>query len=150
MTLPPKAVLAARLVIAAVLLFSGLHKASAPYEEFAAVLETYKILPDPHIPLFARLLPWSEVLVGVFLAAGWMTRAAAGAAAALLATFLSALGWALSRHIYLENCGCFGASIHLKPWQAMLLDACLLGCSLAVFRGADAGPSVDGWVEAAG
>ena len=143
----PRLGVAARLLVGAVFLFSGLHKAAAPAEEFMVVLEGYQILPAPHIGLFARLIPWLEVVAGLFLLAGNCTRAAAAACAALSAAFFGALLSTQARGIELANCGCFGTSVHLERWQAMLLDAAMLALAVAAWRWGARSLSVDRWVE---
>jgi len=139
--------LAGRIVVGALLLFSGVHKASAPAEEFMVVLEGYGILPDVYLSLFARLVPWTEVVAGAFLFAGLWTRFAATATAGLSASFFAALLYTKLRGIELPNCGCFGQSVHLERWQAMLLDATLIAFSVAAWRWGLAKFSLDNWVE---
>ena len=141
--------LAGRVIVGCLLLFSGAHKAAAPAEEFMVVLEGYGVLPDVYVSLFARLVPWTELLSGAFLLAGLWTRLAAVATAALSAGFFAALLSTKLRGIELPNCGCFGQSVHLQRWQAMLLDATLIAFSVAAWRWGQKKVSLDNWVEAA-
>lgn len=145
----PAAGLAGRVLVGTLLAASGAHKAAAPPEEFMAVLEGYAILPEVYLPLFARLLPWTELLAGVFLAAGLWTRAAAGITAGLSASFFLALSSTKLRGIELPNCGCFGQGIHLERWQAMLLDLTLIAGSVAAWRWGRLRAALDHWVDAA-
>jgi len=149
--LPPEPLdlvgVAARVAVGAVLAYSGLHKAAAPTAEFAAVIEGYYLLPDPYVILAAKVIPWCELLAGLALAAGYLTRAAAVGAGAMLASFIFALSSARFRGIPLENCGCFGEGIHLTAAQATALDLALLALTaLAFSRGARAW-SLDRWVQ---
>ncbi|MBI4423092.1 MAG: DoxX family membrane protein [Elusimicrobia bacterium] len=141
------AAVAARLLVGGLLLFSGLHKAGAPVEEFMAVLEGYAVIPDPHLRLFAWVMPWAEILGGLFLAAGLWTRPAAVVTAGLSASFFLALLSTKLRGIELLNCGCFGEGIHLERWQAMTLDTILLAGSGLAWSWGGKRLALDRWVE---
>lgn len=141
--------LAGRVLVGGLMLYSGMHKAIAPPEEFMVVLEGYHILPDPHLRLFAVLMPWAETLGGIFLLTGLMTRLAASVTAALSVSFFLALSYTKLRGIELPNCGCFGQGVHLERWQAMLLDVTLIALSVAAWRWGGSRFSLDRWVEAA-
>lgn len=141
---------AGRWIVGSVFFFSGLSKAAAPAQEFAAVLEGYYLLPDGMIPFMSRAFPWAELLLGAYLLAGLCTRACSIALGAMLLCFEGALGIALSKGVPLDNCGCFGQSLHLKPWQAMTLDALLLALCWLAYRGGNGAWSLDRWVESAG
>ena len=139
--------LAARLLVGAVFIFSGLHKLAVPAEEFGAVLESYYIVPDSHTMLFAHAVPWAELLTGVFLAAGLFARAAAAAAFLMLSTFILALVSTKLRGIPLENCGCFGPGFHETRRQAVMLDSFLLLLAAAAFRHGGRPFSLDNWAD---
>lgn len=138
---------AARFIVGAVLLASGLHKASAPPEEFAVVVEAYQLLPLDLILPFASFLPFLEILLGLALLAGYLSRAAAAAAGGLFLVFIAALASTVLRGIPLENCGCFGAGFHLAPWQAMALDSLLVCLSYLGYRTAPRLAPLDAWVS---
>lgn len=144
------AALAARLIVGGVFIYSGLHKAIHPAEEFAAVIESYYILTPPNALIAAKLIPWIELIAGAFLAAGYLTRAAAGVCGSLLAGFIWALLSTITRGVPLENCGCFGKSIHLTPPQAMTMDAALLLLAILAFKHGQRLMSLDNWVEQGG
>lgn len=136
-----------RLVAGGIFLGSGLHKLSSPAEEFAVVLEAYQLIPETHTLLFASLVPWLELVAGLFLLTGFMTRAAGVTLAALSGSFFLALASTYARRIVLENCGCFGTAVHLKPWQAMILDVVLIGLCWLAMRYGSRRLSLDRWVE---
>ena len=77
----PALALAARFVLAAILLASGLHKTAAPAEEFAAVIDAYQILPADILLPFAYLVPFAELGLAFGLIAGHLTRACAAGSA---------------------------------------------------------------------
>lgn len=153
-TLPPapraaaSAALAARLLVGFSLVFSGALKAAAPAEEFAIVIENYRLLPDDMTLTFAALMPWLEVFGGLALAMGYYTRLAAAAAMAMLASFIFALLSTKLRGIELPHCGCFGGDIHLTAWQAILLDSFLSACAWLSFKYGGLKASLDNWVNA--
>ena len=142
-----RAAAGARLLIGLVLLVSGLEKSALPPEEFAAVIQGYFILPPGTELTAAMLLPGLEVLVGLSLLAGYLSRAACAAAGALLLVFIAALGSTVARGIPLPDCGCFGRTLHLSVPQALGLDSALLCLSYFAYRrGADLS-LLDDWVS---
>lgn len=120
-----------RLIVGGVLCYAGFMKAVAPYQEFAAAIEAYKILPSALLSPLAFSLPWVEMWVGIFLVAGFMTRQAAMAASVLFVLFLGAVVSALSRGIDLSSCGCFGGEI-FSPRHTMVMDLILLVISITL------------------
>lgn len=153
-TLPPApsaaatAALAARVLVGFALVFSGALKAAAPAEEFAIVIENYRLLPDDMTLTFAALMPWLEVFGGLALTLGFYTRLAAAAAMAMLGSFIFALLSTKLRGIELPHCGCFGGGIHLTAWQAIFLDCFLSACAWLSFKYGVLKASLDNWVNA--
>jgi uncharacterized membrane protein YphA (DoxX/SURF4 family) len=95
-----------RWVLAALLVLAALSKIANP-AEFQGNLAAYKLVPAGSVLRFAAVvLPWLELLVGVFLVAGGMRRAALVWAAVLFAMFVLATGQAWARGFEI-NCGCF-------------------------------------------
>ena len=139
--------LAARLIVGAVFLIAGAQKAAGPVEEFAVVISGYGILPPDMTTGAAAVIPWLEVFFGLSLAAGYFTRQAAATLGALSASFILALLSVKLRGYDLPNCGCFGGGIHLTMWQAMALDAALLGGASAAFKAGKERLSLDRWAE---
>ncbi len=97
-----------RLVLAALFLTAGLIKAGAS-EGFAITIAQFSILPPATVTAFAIFLPWVEIITAVLLVIPKMARVGAILAAALLATFITALLWAISQGLIVD-CGCFGES----------------------------------------
>jgi len=143
----PALALAARFALAALFLASGLHKTAAPAEEFTAVIEAYQVLPGDVLLPFAHLVPFAELLLAFALAAGYLTRLSAAATAAMSLMFFIALGSTVARGLQLDNCGCFG-SVHLTPYQAMAVDACMMAMAALVFLRGRSRFSLDAWIEA--
>ena len=102
--------LLARLLAGGVFIYAGFIKATAPAEEFAYAIETYKIIPANLAMLAALTVPWIEIYLGVFLAAGVFTGYSALAIGATLLGFEGLLLQAIIRKLPVTSCGCFGAS----------------------------------------
>jgi uncharacterized membrane protein YphA (DoxX/SURF4 family) len=117
--------LAARLFLGAVFIFASIDKIAAP-EPFAIAVEAYKILPYPLINLFALVVPWLELLCGIFLIAGYNIRGSAIVASALLTGFTAAILSAMARSLNID-CGCFGEAYQAPVgWARVLEDLGLL------------------------
>lgn len=138
---------AARTLIALILLASGVHKSFAAPEEFAAVLEKYYLLPQNWLLPFSRLLPAVEVFIGAALLLGWRVKASSTAAMACFLAFIGALLSTKLRGIPLEDCGCFGKGIHLKPEATMALDSVLIALSYLSRTRPRAFAWLDAWTE---
>lgn len=150
MTTRERLALAGRLIAGVALAFSGYMKLMAPAEEFALVVEGYRLLPVSAALWAARVIPWAELFAGAALLTGYFTRFAAGGAAGLFSLFLAALGSALARGITLSDCGCFGqAGPHFTQPQAIALDAALLGCALLAFLDRRPRLSLDAFLDKA-
>jgi uncharacterized membrane protein YphA (DoxX/SURF4 family) len=76
---------------------------------FASEIAGFQILPHALIAPLALLLPFLELMVGVYLVLGLFTRFAAWFAALEMLLFAGAIGSAVVRGIH-TSCGCFGPS----------------------------------------
>jgi uncharacterized membrane protein YphA (DoxX/SURF4 family) len=139
--------LAARLSLGAIFVFAGFQHAVNPPQELAAVMEAYSILPPSCILPLATVLPWWELFLGVFVAAGYHIRLSAAMTGLLLLVFEIALISTIIRGIPLEHCGCFGNAFPLAPMKTMILDPVLLGMAIVSFRYGRERMSVDEWIE---
>ena len=96
----------ARLVVGAVWVVAGVLKLPDPTENVRAV-RAYQLLPEAVVPLVGHALPVLEVLVGVCLLLGVLTRATAVLSALMLVAFVVGISSAWARGLQIE-CGCFG------------------------------------------
>jgi hypothetical protein len=62
--------------------------------------------------------------------------------------FILALGSTILRGMKLDDCGCFGAGIHLTPLQAMSLDTVLASLAVFVFLKRGGRWKLDAWIDA--
>ena len=105
---------------------------------FASEIAGFQLLPHPLIAPLALLLPFLELMIGVYLVVGLFTRFAAWFAALEMAVFAAAIASAVLRGIS-TSCGCFGPSDHATTsWPEVGRD---LGFTLA----AEKQPAVRGF-----
>ena len=102
----PWVTLAFRLILGGVLLVAGALKVSDPYSSATSV-RAYQILPVDLANFLGFVLPFAEVVIGIFLIVGIWVRLNAIAGGALMVMFIIAIGQAWIRGISLD-CGCFG------------------------------------------
>lgn len=127
--------LAARLVLAAVMLWAGLAKLADLRASDAAVA-AYGLVPPGADRVIGGALPFTEVALGVLLLAGAATRLAALLTGAAMTVYIAAIASAWARGLSID-CGCFGGGGAVSQGaQAgyvtdIVRDALLLG--VAVF-----------------
>jgi uncharacterized membrane protein YphA (DoxX/SURF4 family) len=95
-----------RVVVGAVWLVAGVLKLPDPAENVRAV-RAYQLLPESVVPVVGHGLPILEILLGVCLLLGLVTRVAAVVSSALLIVFIVGIASAWARGLSIE-CGCFG------------------------------------------
>ncbi|MDT8285847.1 MAG: MauE/DoxX family redox-associated membrane protein [Elusimicrobiales bacterium] len=100
--------LAGRIALGLIFAWAGFLKAVAPAEEFAYAIETYKMFPSWMAALASVTVPWAEIYLGLFLAAGLFTRISAAVIGAMILFFQVLLGQAMVRGLPITSCGCFG------------------------------------------
>jgi len=125
--------LALRLVVGGVWLVAGALKLPDPAQSVAAV-RAYELLPAPLIEPIGQLLPVIEVVVGLMLILGVLTRSAAVVSAVLFIAFIIGIASAWARGLNID-CGCFGGggydpdAAEKYPWE-IARDGVLLLASL--------------------
>lgn len=102
-----------RLSLGAIFLIASVDKVLHP-AAFAQAIFNYQILPDSLINITAILLPWVEVLLGLFLLTGWWLSGAVTLTNALLTVFFGALVFNVARGLDI-HCGCFTTSAEGDP-----------------------------------
>ena len=117
--------LAIRLLAAAVWLFAGATKLG-DLEHFRAQVHAYKLLPGSLEAPVAYALPFVEVGLGLYLAAGLLVRGAAAVSVVLMIVFIAAMAQAWARGLSLD-CGCFGSLAKQKVGLGTILRDAALG-----------------------
>jgi len=113
-----------RLIIGGTFILSAVSKLPR-HTEFEAVVKDYDLLPNTLAEIYAHMLPWVELLIGVYVLLGILVRPAAMVTLLLGISFLIANTSALIDGD--SRCGsCFGDTFTLSLWLAFTLDILLL------------------------
>jgi uncharacterized membrane protein YphA (DoxX/SURF4 family) len=116
---------AIRLIAASVWIIAGALKLPQ-IGAFHVLVERYEILPPALAAPFAYVLPFAELVLGLYLAAGLFVRGTALAGTLLFAVFLAAQIQAWARGIALD-CGCFGPALQTQVGPLTILRDFALG-----------------------
>jgi uncharacterized membrane protein YphA (DoxX/SURF4 family) len=126
--------LIARLILGAIFIYAAIDKILHP-EAFAKAVYNYRILPHLLINSTAIVLPWLELILGIFLVLGLFREGGVGLVTFLLLVFLGAMAFNLARGLNID-CGCFsigsGASGVHMGWY-VLRDSLFLLPALYLF-----------------
>src|SRR6476620_10196948 len=126
-------VLALRVILAGIFLYSGLIKASAS-AQFAIALAPFTLVPETWIRPLSILLPLSEIAAGLLILVSPTKHIGAGLIFLLCVLFAMGLSWALANGI-IVSCSCFGHDDQPSAMKMMLTlgrDLCLAGLALVV------------------
>lgn len=104
-----------RLGLAAVWLVSGSLKLADPGQTYLAV-KAYDVLPDGLVHPVATALPLLELVLGMLLLVGLVTRLAAVVGAGLLLLFIAGVAQSWARGLTID-CGCFGGGGQVAAGQ---------------------------------
>jgi uncharacterized membrane protein YphA (DoxX/SURF4 family) len=120
-----------RVAVGLVFLIAGLGKAADP-ASFAREMQNYQIIPFALINIMALIMPWIEIIVGIFLIAGVRIKANAAIASGFMLIFIIAIGSAMLRGLNI-NCGCFSGHTVLVGWPKLMQNIGWMTCSLLLF-----------------
>jgi len=130
---------AARLIVGGVWVAAGVLKIPDPAANVRAV-RAYQLLPEPMVPGVGYALPIVEVVVGLLLLIGLLTRVAAVLSGLLVVAFIVGMSAAWARGLEIE-CGCFGGgggpAVNAStkyPWELARDLALLLLSAWLVWR----------------
>jgi uncharacterized membrane protein YphA (DoxX/SURF4 family) len=122
-----------RLVVGGVWIVAAAIKLPDPAQSVAAV-RAYQLLPGNLVTPVGQLLPVIEIVVGLMLVIGLLTRGAAVISSILFVAFIIGIASVWARGITID-CGCFGGggtdpdAASKYPWE-IARDVALLGASL--------------------
>ena len=143
-------IFALRLGIGGLLLVAGVLKAHDGPVVTAAFVAGYRILPSFLVAPLGVGLPYVEIFLGAYLAAGFLTRAVATVVTAQFAVFAIAVGSLVVRHIP-ANCGCFGSAVSTPPsWGHVAADLALAVVTMALVRWSPGAFALDDALAAGG
>jgi len=119
-----------RLILGGLFIWAGIIKILDPLG-FAQDIANYQLFPQTFAFVTAIVLPWIEVLCGVFAITGLFLRSSAALLAGLLVGFLILIFITMIRGIDVK-CGCFGSLSHTVDYKLLLTDGLLLFLALSV------------------
>ena len=124
--------LLARLILGIVLIWAGVSKVTHPAVSAQAV-RAYQILPYDFADYVGYALPVLEILIGLLLVAGLLTRWSAAVGGLLMLAFIIGISWVWA-HGYSLDCGCFGGGGTIAASQTqypleILRDVGLAACA---------------------
>jgi uncharacterized membrane protein YphA (DoxX/SURF4 family) len=100
-------ILFSRFVLGIIFIIASADKIAHP-ELFALSISGYKLLPVYLINISAVVLPWLEMITGIFLVGGIFVKSSSVIIAFLLTVFIGAISLAMIQKLEID-CGCFGA-----------------------------------------
>jgi uncharacterized membrane protein YphA (DoxX/SURF4 family) len=113
--------LLARLITGGVWIVAGALKLPDPASSIRAV-RAYELLPESIVPTVGHALPVVEVVIGVCLVLGLLTRAMGVLSSLLFVAFIVGISAAWTRGLSID-CGCFGGGGEIAdatseyPWE---------------------------------
>ncbi|MFP4528303.1 MAG: DoxX family protein [Candidatus Kapaibacterium sp.] len=134
--------LLARLIAGGMFILTGWVKIADPHG-FADEIANYGILSGPLLNLSAIILPWLELIVGIFFIAGLRIRANTLIIGGLLVVFIAAVASAWARGLNID-CGCYSDIATQKVGIEKLLENTgLLLLTIYVYLNSDRRFTVD-------
>ena len=126
---------------------SCLYKIIDPYT-FAADIRNYQIIPEMFSNILALILPWMELLCGLFLLLGICTRSSALLIASMLIVFIVAISLAMIRGLNID-CGCYHTmgSATKVGFKKLLEDIFYLAMIAYLFLTIHIGPVLDNFLK---
>lgn len=116
-----------------ILVFAGVTKLRDPYA-FLKVVYDYELLSLYGGILAAAVVPWLEIIGGMFLIAEIWRNACLSIASALLLGFVAAQAFAIFSGLQIA-CGCFGTQASVGAKSISISTALAIICVLALFGG---------------
>jgi putative oxidoreductase len=99
---------------------------------FAANVVDYQMMPYWGVNLWALILPWAELVAGLFLILGIRTRTAAIFIGGMNIIFIVGLVNAILHH-YPINCGCVGETGEPVNWWKVLKNVAMLLMTIQIY-----------------
>lgn len=118
-----------RIFLGFIFIYASCDKILHP-AQFAQKVSNYKIIPLFLNNIFAIILPWIELIAGLFLVLGFCIKGSALVITSLLFLFILAALLGVIRNLDIE-CGCFNTALGRKIGLRMIIeDSILLMMSL--------------------
>ncbi|MBL8006578.1 MAG: DoxX family membrane protein [Ignavibacteria bacterium] len=123
-----------RLIVGGFFLYASIDKVTNQ-EAFARAIYNYKFMPDFVINIMAIVIPFIELVTGIFLILGIFLRGSSFIITSLLIVFIIALSQAYARGLDIA-CGCFSLETVTEKsdiLQRIAEDILLLASSIIIF-----------------
>jgi len=131
-TVNEKIIFLIRIIVGFVFVYASIHKIADP-ESFAKSIENYRILPLFSVNVVAIIVPWVELIVGLFLMFGVFIKASSSIATFLMLFFSLLVFVTIIRGIDI-SCGCFSSSVSTPVgWQKFTENITLSIISFLVY-----------------
>ncbi|MDQ2865782.1 MAG: DoxX family membrane protein [Candidatus Eremiobacteraeota bacterium] len=136
------AIALARFVVGALLMLAGALKIGHA-AQLASAVAGFRLLPAPAVSFVGIVLPYFEILLGLYLVIGLFTRISAIVAALAFALYAGAIASAIVRGIP-ADCGCFGPNdVAVADWPHVAFDLVLAVIAAFIAYGAPGRFAVD-------
>ncbi len=122
---------ACRIILGVIFIDFALSKIMRP-AVFANNVVDYMMMPSWGVNLWSLVLPWGELVAGLFLILGIRTRAAATVIGAMNIIFIVGLVKVIMQDLPI-NCGCVGEAGEPVTWWKVLKNAGMLAMALQIF-----------------
>jgi uncharacterized membrane protein YphA (DoxX/SURF4 family) len=122
-----------RVILGFIFIYAAIDKIYNP-ATFAKVIYHYRVLPVELINLAAIIMPWLELILGIFLVFGLWIKTSSALAGIFTFIFIILMGSAMARGLNIE-CGCFSLNpeASLVGWRRILEDILMLAGFIFLF-----------------
>ena len=127
----PELALILRIYLGVLFLYASISKINNPVD-FAEAIANYQIVPYLAVNSLSVILPWMELICGIFLVVGFRSKSASLFISLMLISFILAAVITLMRGISI-GCGCFDAQTDDISWLTVGRDMIWLLMSVHVF-----------------
>lgn len=115
-----------RVLIGVFFVVIAVDKLFEPYQNFLYAVQGYSIFPAILEEIVARVFPWVELFLGLFLILGLWLKWTLRSFLVIVFLFILIIVQALVRGIQLDTCGCFGGLFAAEIHQTLIVDGSLL------------------------
>ncbi len=124
-----------RVLIGGFFVAVGVDKIIEPYQNFLYVVQGYRLFPGVIEEIIARIFPWIELFLGLFLVLGLWLKWTLRSFLLVVTAFILIITQALVRRLPIEYCGCFGGLFSSEIHHTFILDMFLLIFLSILLRG---------------